>query len=178
MSRACSPGGRFTSDFEQKSISDGIDADLKNPVGTSALWYIYDEVNTNVDPIYDVGNNLPAYGLAGRIWRGPYRIPLIKAVISQGSSKIAQAGFYNADTLHLTINSKDIEALAPGVMTNPDDQNRSRVVWKNQVFRPFNTQQRGIISEGFTLLVVECQQVMPEEMVNDPQFLSFSDDPL
>lgn len=178
MSRACSPGGRFTSDFEHKSIFDGIDADLKNPVGTSALWYIYDEANTHVDPIYDVGDNIPEYGLTGRVWHGPYTLPIIKAVISQGSSKISQAGFYNADTLHLTINSRDIEAIAPGVMTNPDDQNRSRVVWKNQVYRPFNVQQRGIISEGYTLLVVECQQVMPEEMVNDPQFLDFSDNPL
>jgi hypothetical protein len=178
MSRACSPGGRFTSDFEQKSISDGIDADLKNPVGTSALWYMYDDVNTVKDPIYDVGTNADSPVTNGRIWHGPYSIPIIRAIISQGSSKISQAGFYNADTLHLTLNSKDIEKLVPGVMTNPDDQNRSRVVWKNQVYRPFNVQQRGIISEDFTLLVIECQQVMPEEMVNDPQFLTFSDNPL
>ena len=164
MSRACSPGGRFTSDFEQKSISDGIDADLKNPVGTSALWYIYDDVATVVDPIYDVGSNPSSPTLNGRTWKGPYNIPIIRAIISQGSSKISQAGFYNADTLHLTINSKDIEAIAPGVMTEPDGQNRSRIVWKNEVYRPFNVQQRGIISEDFTLLVVECQQVMPEEM--------------
>jgi len=178
MSRACSPGGRFTSDFEAQSIFTGIDMDLKNPVGTSALWYIYDEVNSALDPIYDVGNNVAELATDGKVWHGPFKIPLIKAVISQGSTKISQAGFYNADTLHLTINSKDIESIAPGVMTNPDDQNRSRVVWKNQVYRPFNVQQRGIISEGFTLLVVECQQVMPEEMVNDPQFYDFSDNPL
>lgn len=178
MSRACSPGGRFTSDFEQKSISDGINADLKNPVGTRALWYIYDDVNTVKDPIYDVGTDALSPVTNGRIWHGPYSIPIIRAIISQGSSKISQAGFYNADTLHLTLNSKDIEQLVPGVMTNPDDQNRSRVVWKNQVYRPFNVQQRGIIGEGYSLLVVECQQVMPEEMVNDPQFLDFSDNPL
>ena len=120
MSRASTPGGRFTSDFEQKSIFEGIDADLKNPVGTSALWYIYDEVNTAVDPIYDVGDNVANLATHGRIWHGPYTIPIIRAVISQGSSKISQAGFYNADTLHLTLNSKDIEAIAPGVMLNPD----------------------------------------------------------
>jgi hypothetical protein len=178
MSRACSPGGRFTSDFEANAISSGIDMDLKKPVGTSALWYYYDDTNSVVDPIYDVGAHTPYSPAKGRVWHGPYTIPLIKAVISQGSTKISQAGFYNADTLHLTINSKDIEKIIPGVMTNPDDQNRSRVVWKNEVFRPFNVQQRGIISEGFVLLTVECSQVMPEEMVNDPQFLTFSDNPL
>jgi hypothetical protein len=178
MSRACSPGGRFTSDFEAQAISSAIDMDLKKPVGSSILLYFFDEVETDVDPIYDVGGSLPYDPSKGRIWQGPFTIPVVKAVISQGSTKISQAGFYNADTLHITINAKDIEKLVPGVMTNPDDQTRSRIVWKNQVYRPFNAQQRGIISEGFTLLTLECQQLMPEEMVNDPQFLTYSDDPL
>lgn len=178
MSRACSPGGRFTSDFEACSIASGINTDLTNAVGTSVLWYTFNEVETNVDPIYDVGDNIPVGGLEGRIWNGPFTVPVIKAVISQGNTKISQAGFYNADTLHLTLNSRDIEAIVPGVMMNPDDQNRSRIVWKNEVFRPYNVQQRGIISEGFVLLTVECSQVMPEEMVNDPQFLDYSDNPL
>lgn len=152
--------------------------DLKKPVGSSVLWFLFDDTNTFIDPIYDVGGDFPVDPTKGRKWEGPYKIPVVKAVISQGGTKISQAGFYNADTLHLTLNSKDIEALVPGVMTNPDDQARSRIIWKNQVYRPYNVQQRGIISEGFVLLTVECQQVMPEEMVNDPQFLSYTDDPL
>ena len=176
MSRASNPGGRFTSDFERTSIVQGIDVDLKNPVGTHALWYLFDDVNTQVDPIYDVGDGVPTPG--GRIWKGPFTIPIVRAVVSQGNTKVSESGFYNSDTLHLTINSKDIEAIAPGTMMNPDDHNRSRIVWKNEVYRPYNVQQRGIISEGFVLLVVDCQQVMPDEMVNDPQFLDFSDNPL
>jgi hypothetical protein len=152
--------------------------DLKKPVGSSVLWYIYDEVNSHIDPVYDVGDNIPELGNLGKVWSGPFKIPVIKAIVSQGNTKSSQAGFYNADTLHLTLNSKDIEAISPGTMLNPDIHNRSRVVWKNEVYRPFNVQQRGIISEGFVLLTVECQQVMPEEMVNDPQFLAFSDNPL
>lgn len=174
MSRASSPGGRFTADFEARAISDAIDMDLKRPVGTQALWYYYNEVDSVVDELYDVGGQPPYTSGAGKVWSGPFSLPLIKAVIGQGSTKMSQAGLYNADTLHLTINAKDIEKILPGVMDNPDDQNRSRVVWKNQVFRPFNVQQKGIISEGFVLLVIECSQVMPEEMVNDPQFLQFS----
>lgn len=173
MSRASSPGGRFTSDFESNAISDGIDMDLKRPVGSQALLYFYDKTETTVDPIYDVGGNPPYSPANGREWRGPFPLPLIKAVISQGSTKMSQAGLYNADSLHITLNSRDIERLLPGIMDDPDDQNRSRVVWKNQVFRPFQVQQRGIISEGFILLTLECAQVMPEEMVNDPQFLQF-----
>jgi hypothetical protein len=76
--------------------------------------------------------------------------------------------------LHLTLNIEDVNTIAPGVIANPDFQNRGRIVWKNQVYRPFGVQQRGIVAERFTLLVVDCQQIMPEEMVNDPQFQSFA----
>jgi hypothetical protein len=176
MSRACSPGGRFNSDFERTSIVQGIDADLRNPVGTHALWYIFDEGNTQLDPIYDVGGGNST--VVGRAWTGPFTVPIVRAVVSQGNTKVSESGFYNADTLHLTINSKDIESISPGTMMNPDEHNRSRIVWKNEVYRPYNVQQRGIISEGFVLLVVDCQQVMPDEMVNDPQFLDFSDNRL
>ena len=178
MSRACSPGGRFTSDFESQAISSAIDMDLKKPVGSSVLWYIYDAVNSHIDPVYDVGDNLPELGTLGKLWKGPFTVPVVKAIISQGNTKVSQAGFYNSDTLHLTLNAKDIEAIAPGTMMNPDVHNRSRVVWKNEVYRPFNAQQRGIISEDFVLITFECQQVMPEELVNDPQFLGFADNPL
>jgi hypothetical protein len=36
--RAYTPGGRFDADFETTDILVGVDTDLKNPVGTSALW--------------------------------------------------------------------------------------------------------------------------------------------
>jgi len=173
MSKPYTPGGRFNSDFERGSIFQGIDADLKNPVGTAAQWYIFDAVNSVKDPIYDVGDD-PSYGVGGKVWTGPFTIPVIRAVIEQGSSKTSTAGFYNADTLHLTLNSNDIEFIAPGTMLSPDFQDRSRVIWKNEVFRPVSAQQRGIISETFVLLTLDLVQVMPEEMVNDPQFSAYA----
>lgn len=173
MSRAETPGGRFTSAFERGSISNGIDADLKNPVGSSVLWYLYDAVNSAVDPIYDTGDNFTS-GSGGKVWTGPFHIPTVRTVIKQGDSKTSAVGFYNADTLHITLNSKDIEAIAPGTMYNPDFQDRSRVVWKGEVFRPISSQQTGIINEDFILLSIDCLQVMPEELVNDPQFAQYA----
>lgn len=174
MSRACSPGGRFTSDFETSSLSSGVDADLKNPVGSSILLYIYDEENSGIDPIYDVGDNLAGGESHGKMWKGPFKIPTIRTVITQGSVKISQFGFYNADSLHITLNAVDIEKVAPGTMMNPDDLGRARLVWKNEIWRPYTVQQAGIVSETFTLLTLDCLQVMPEEMVNDPQFSSYA----
>lgn len=171
--RAHTPGGRFDADFETDSLLVGIDSDLKDPVGTSALWYIYDPVNTVLDPIYDVGQDVSA-GLGGRMWTGPYKIPVVKAVISQGQANTSAVGYYNSDTLHLTFNIEDIQKVSSNVIANSDFQNRGRIIWKNQVYRPYGVQERGIIAERFTLLVVECIQVMPEEMVNDKQFWAYA----
>lgn len=171
--RAYTPGGRFDADFETTDILAGVDADLKNPVGTSALWYIYDPATTVLDPIYDVGQNITST-LGGKRWTGPFTIPVVRAVIKQGEAKTSAVGYYNADTLHLTFNIEDVQDIAPNVITNPDLQNRGRIIWKNQVYRPYAVQQRGIVSERFTILSVDCIQVMPEEMVNDPQFQTYA----
>ena len=40
--------------------------------------------------------------------------------------------------------------------------------------RPFSIQERGIISDRFTILSVDCIQLMPDEMVNDPQFQAYA----
>jgi len=171
--RSYSPGGRFDADFETDDLLVGIDSDLKNPVGTYADWYIYDPVNTVVDPIYDVGQDISG-AVGGKRWTGPYTIPVIRAIWSQGDVKTSAVGYYNDDTLHLTLNAEDVEAISPGFFKVPEIQLRGRIVWKNQVYRPFGVQQRGIVAERYTLVTVECIQIMPEEMVNDPQFQAYA----
>jgi hypothetical protein len=130
-------------------------------------------VTSVIDPIYDVGQDISG-SVGGKRWKGPFELPVVRAVIQQGQVRTSQGGYYNADMLHLTLNIEDVEAIAPGVITNPDYQNKGRIIWKNQVYRPYGVQERGIIAERFTLLVVECQQIMPEEMVNDPQFQAYA----
>ena len=171
--RGYSQTGRFTSDFERGKIADGINTELRNPVGTHAQWWVFDAANTKVDPIYDVGDSYLT-GSGGRAWTGPFVIPVVRSIIKQGDTKISQQGFYNADYLHLTLNALDIEKVAPGTMANPDSRDRDRIVWKGEVFRPYKSQQEGIISEDFILLTVDLVQVMPEEMVNDPQFSAYT----
>ena len=169
MSRAYTPGGRFDADYETDAIQDGIDWDLKNPVGTIAEWWVYDPTTTTTDPIYDTG-----YLNYGRSWKGPHKLPVVRAVWSQGAVPQSEKGFYNVDSLHLTLNARDIQNIDPNVLNNPDIETRGRIVWKGQVYRPQGVQQRGIIAERYTLVTVECAQVMPDEMVNDHQFLQYA----
>lgn len=171
--RAHSPGGRFDADFETNSLIKGIDADLKYPVGTTCKWYVWDPINTQIDPIYDVGQEVNPYG-GGRTWTGPYDLPVIRALWKQGSIDNSRAGYYGPDSLHLTLNAEEVESIVPGVIGNPDLQSRGRIVWKNQVYRPNYIQQAGIVAERYTLIIVECMQVMADEMVNDPQFLQIA----
>jgi len=171
--RAHMPGGRFDADYETTALLKGVDADLKFPVGTKCDWYIWNPTGTVTDPIYDVGQDLTnVYG--GKVWTGPYKLPVVRAVIKQGSIKNSQAGYYGTDSLHLTLNAEDVERVASGVIGNPDLQARGRIIWKGQVYRPYFVQQAGIVAERYTLLIVECMQVMPDEMVNDPQFAAYA----
>jgi len=174
--RGYTQSGRFDSDFETATIKDGIDTELRNPVGTTAEWWFFDLTDTAIDPIYDVGDSVSTAN-GGRVWYGPYTIPIVRAVIAQGSAKTSQAGFYKADELHLTINIDDLNNIDPTLESQIYDigqQDKSRVVWKGQVYRPYLTQQRGIVAEQYTLLAIDCIQVMPEELQNDSQFLQYA----
>ena len=133
--RASSPGGRFTSDFETNELTDGITRDLTNPAGTMAQWW---KLSSYVaDPIYDV----EPIG-TGRIWSGPYNLRVVRATITQGSSPTNKRGFYNADTLHLTVNIDDFKSVSPEFFSDrgyvkPEIQNadKYRLVWKGQVYK-------------------------------------------
>ena len=105
--RAHKPGGRFDADFETTAILKGVDTDLKHPVGTNADWWVFDSVNTELDPIYDVGQDITS-SVGGKVWTGPYSVPVVRAVIKQGEARTSAVGFYNSDTLHLTLLSAQI----------------------------------------------------------------------
>lgn len=174
--RAYTPGGRFDSDFDLDSMGDGITADLTNPAGTTAEWWKFDRLASTVDPIYDV----EPLGI-GRIWTGPFTLKISRASITQGSTPVTERGFYNADVLHLTLNVDDIRDVSPELFNDRglvkatiDIANRYRLVWKDQVYRPIKTQQSGQVSNRHTIIMVDLIQLMPDELVNDVQFLKYA----
>ena len=174
--RAYTPGGRFTTDFELNAIGDGITADSTNPAGTKAEWWAFNSAASTKDPIYDVE---PVGG--GRVWTGPVMLNIIRATISQGNGSVNERGFYNTDTLHITLNIDDLKAASPDlfnergvVKASIDLANKYRLVWKDQVYRPIRTQQHGQVAERHTIISLDLQQVMPDELVNDSQFLAYA----
>ena len=174
--RAYTPGGRFDSDFESDAIAAGVTADLTNPAGTTAEWWRLDAANSLKDPIYDV----EPVG-TGRVWIGPKTLSVVRASLTQGSSMLNERGFYNVDTLHLTLNVDDVQVVAPEIFANiglittaVDLLDKYRVVYKGQVFRATKAQPAGLVANRYTLVVVDLFQLAPDELVNDAQFLAYA----
>ena len=177
--------GRFNIPNERSSIIEGISTELVRTVGNSVQWYVYDSSSTTIDPIYDVGSSDPDTG--GRKWYNPLTIPVTKAILYQGATVQNDRGFYNTDVLRLTMNMDVIEKGTDlygmdadnmphfeTMLINPDEFLRDRIVFRDEVFSPSKIQPLGIVNNLYTLVSVECLQVNPEELVNDPQFKHFA----
>ena len=176
--------GRFSIKHERASFISGTTKELVRTVGNEVEWWFYDHVNTIVDDIYDVGSS-SVYG--GRRWNGPIMVPVVNAAIYQGTTSQNDRGFYNTDILRITINMDVIEGglnlngansstipQLSKIETNPDHFLLDRVVFRNEVFQPTQIYTRGIVTDQYTLITVECAQVNAEELVNDLQFQSYS----
>jgi hypothetical protein len=175
--------GRFDVAFERASFVSGTTTELVKTVGTTVAWWIFDEAATVVDPIYDTGSDSGT----GRMWKNPLTIPVVNAHLEQGVTVQSDRGFYNTDQLIITINVDVIEdnlnfyganmnnipELA-NVEINPDDYLRDRIVFRDEVFTPIRVSPQGIIGDKYTLLQITCNQVNPEEMVNDSQFQHYA----
>lgn len=176
--------GRFNIAYERGSSISGTSVELVQTVGTFVDWWIFDAVNTEVDPIYDVGSSVIG---GGRKWMTPFTIPVVNARLEQGATVQSDRGFYNTDTLTVTINADVIEnhlnffggnatnrRELHTVEINPDAYLRDRIVFRNQVFSPTQVSPHGIIKDKYSLLQIICEQVNAEELVNDSQFQHYA----
>lgn len=176
--------GRFNIVYERGSNVSGTTVELVQTVGQKVDWWIFDPVNTAVDPIYDVGSSVVG---GGRKWLTPFTISVVNAHLEQGVTVQGDRGFYNTDRLTITINIDIVEnhlnfygANAANIRelstveTNPDLYLRDRIVFRNEVFSPVGVLPQGIIKDKYTLLQITCEQVNPEELVNDSQFQHFA----
>ena len=177
--------GRFSVEHERNSIIDGTTKELVRTVGNVVEWWFYDPINTEIDPIYDVGASSTG---GGRKWTGPIQVPVVNASLFQGQTPANNdRGFYNTDMLRITINmdvirnGKDMlgsnESTIPQlskIEIYPDHYLYDRVVFRQTVFQPTQIMTRGIITDKYTLITVECAQVNAEELVNDAQFQTYA----
>jgi hypothetical protein len=167
--RHSDPGGRFSVPWEQTAIFDGIDGELRSPVGHHVQWIEFDPDASAVDEIYDVADQV-----TGRQWKDPVRIPAFAAFIYQGPSIHNDRGFYNTDILRVSVAMDVMERVFPGLVWDPDTHIRDRVLYRGKIFVPTRIYLRGLLRNAHTIFTIDANQVNPEEYVNDPQLVEWS----
>lgn len=170
--------GRFDIDYEAKSMYEGIAEELGGIVGQEVDWYQWSEdyltehYSTVVDDIYDVSNYSDTNGVNnGRRWTKPFKLPTVMAQLIRSTNVMNERGFYVSDTLRLVVNVGDVERLIPQLMDNPSAHIKDRIMFKGEVFVPTRVLPRGAFGYRYAVVTIDCNQVNPEELVNDPQFL-------
>ena len=154
--------GRFTSEFEVKSIRHGIAQDLQAPVGQDVLWRLFDTAATVIDDVYDVGASS-----GGRSWKKGFALPVVNAYVFQNEMYQNDRGLYTVDTLRLFINYDDVIRFIPTLDSQPDTHLKDRVEYRGQMYAPNRVFPKGQINMDYTVLTVDLTQVKPEETVND-----------
>lgn len=175
--RGANVQGRFNIDYEARSMYEGVAEDLGATVGVEVDWFVwsdsYFEENyvTVTDDIYDVASALPG---GGRRWQKPFKMPAVMAQLLRSTNVMNQRGFYVTDTLRLVLNSGDAMRLLPSLITSPSDHIKDRILYRGEVFIPTRVIPRGSFGNRWSVVTVDCNQVNPEELVNDPQFQRYA----
>ena len=169
--------GRFKIDFEHLSINEGIIDELRDPVGSTVNWYLWDaqffadHPEEVVDDIYDVSSQ--QLGM-GRKWKNPFEVPVIMAQQLRGTNVMNERGFYTVDTLRLVVAVADFNRLLPQLVDNPNPHIKDRVVFLGEVFVPTRVLPRGRYANFYSVVTIDCNLVNSEELVNDPQFQAYA----
>lgn len=168
---------RFNIDYEAKSIYEGMAEELGGTVGAEVDWmrwqeyYLEDNYTDIVDDVYDVSSSVPG---KGKRWMLPFKMPVIMAQLIRSTNVMNERGFYVTDTLRLVISAGDAQRLVPDILTNSNQHIKDRIIYRGQVFVPTRVLPRGAFGYRWAVVTVDCNQVNPEELVNDPQFQRYA----
>lgn len=168
---------RFNMDYEAYSMYEGIAEELGGTVGVDVDWfrwqdyYLEENYTDIVDPIYDVSSSVST---KGKRWMLPFKMPVVMAQQIRGTNVMNERGFYVSDTLRLVINVGDVQRLLPSLISDANTHIKDRVIYRGEVFVPTRVLPRGAFGYRYAVVTVDCNQVNPEEMVNDPQFQKYA----
>lgn len=169
--------GRFDMDYESKSMYESIAEDLGGIVGVDVEWfrwqeyYLEDKYRQIVDDIYDTSSTTPG---KGKRWMLPFRMPAVMAQLLRSTNVMNERGFYVTDTLRLVFNVGDVQRLIPEMLANPSAHIKDRIIYRGEVFTPTRVLPRGAFGYRWAVVTIDCNQVNPEELVNDPQFQQYA----
>jgi hypothetical protein len=168
---------RFDMDYEALSMYEGMAEELGGTVGVDVDWfrwqdyYLEDNYSDIVDDIYDVSSSVAG---KGRRWMLPFKMPVIMAQFVRGTNIMNERGFYTTDTLRLVINVGDVQRLLPSLISDANNHIKDRVLYRGEVWIPTRVLPRGSFGYRWSVVTIDCNQVNPEELQNDPQFQNYA----
>lgn len=160
--------GRFNANYETTEIMATLRG-RQSEVGERVQYYRFSHTDAAGDDLYDEGAG------QGKVFTGPYRIPVLHAIHNQGPSQDTPQGQYTVDNLSLTAS---FEALRVMGFTDMDIEHEKyladRLIYDDTVFRLTSISVLGQIQNRDIIVGMECTQVNPDELVNDAQFARWS----
>ncbi len=168
MSRLDFKHGRFNSDFETNRIFTAMEG-WRRSYGDVLRYYRYDSAASQMDPVYD-----EAVGV-GRQYLAPIAVPAQHVTHVQGANEYCQTGMYYNDTLTGYVSF----AAFTGVGLSYSDIETGnylddRVVYDRKIFRVVQLITQGQIQQRDILIMLQAQQLKPDELVDDPEFANWS----
>jgi hypothetical protein len=172
MGRADYKRGRFTAGQETRSINAGLRG-YQSYAGDQVEYWRFDHADSVMDDVYDEATG------AGRVFYGPYAIPVLHVVHLQGEDTAGGTkGFYTNDTLSASASFRQVALTG---MTLADIRTnaylRDRLVYDEKAFRVTRMTALGQIQRADLILAIECQQLKADEIVDDAQFRQWAVDP-
>lgn len=160
--------GRFNVDYETTDIMSVLRG-RQEEIGERVDYYRFAYADTSGDDLYDEGTGL------GKIFNGPFRVPALHVIDSQGPADDTNQGLYAVNNLHVTCS---FDALRRMGFTDQDIDNEQyltdRIVYDTKVFRVESVAVLGQIQSRDIIVGIECVQLMPDELVNDAQFTTWT----
>ncbi|RZU35930.1 hypothetical protein EV284_3413 [Streptomyces sp. BK022] len=156
--------GRFNANYETTEIMASLRG-RQHEIGEMVQYYRYSHTDPAAEDLYDEATG------QGKVYAGPYRIPALHVIHSQGASQDTPQGLYSVDNLSITASFDSLRKMG---FTDQDVKHgkylTDRIVYDETVFRVTSIAVLGQIQNRDIIVGIECAQVNPDELVNDAQF--------
>lgn len=158
-------------DYETNEI-EGAVRGRQDLAGDQILYYRFDSTASVEDTLYDEATG------AGRVFAGPFPIPVMHVTHEEGPVEQRREGFYYNDQIHITAGYNMVRRLG---LTNMDINTQTylkdRIVYDGKVFRVLNIQILGQIQRRDIIVAIDATQMQPDEFTGDPQFVAYATTP-
>ena len=155
---------RFTVESELSRIDRGLTSDAQKEWGLTVEWFRFDQENTDVDDIYDVG--------AARRWKPPLLMPTLWVIREEGSDTFDQEGLYTTETLQVAVAKHVLRDKLHWVDLDRNVRERlnDRLRFEGHVYTISSFQLQGQLLRRDTIIGIMANKVRSDQYVWDPEF--------